>query len=250
MSFFPRKKRAGTLNPDPLGLRCVSSAAAWVDHPWIYHPLVVSNHRLRSRPCPCNRSCQHAPCRRRPAPYSRSSPYKNALEVCLCPSSRQCRHYLACSRLGVRHCFGSGSLFVLEASRCCQLTSRQVPPQPTWPSWKYSSCCSFCELILHFGTATLILRRSPNPLLGRIKVNCRKSSPGWRKSRCFAPDQLSVTFWPYDVGSDKKVTTGKRMCAAGLDLDFGLHSQLDRAPTKPNAGLHPTSVDWANYPEK
>jgi hypothetical protein len=52
------------------------------------------------------------------------------------------------------------------------------------------------------------------------------------------------------VGSDKKVTTGKRMCAAGLDLDFGLHSQLDRAPTKPNAGLHPTSVDWANYPEK
>jgi hypothetical protein len=62
---------------------------------------------------------------------------------------------------------------------------------------------------LHLGTATLVLRRSPNPLFGRIKVNCRKSSPGWRKSRCFAPDQLSVTFWPYDVGSDKKVTTGE-----------------------------------------
>src|SRR5580692_11281914 len=151
MSFFPRKRRAGTLNPDPLGLKCVSSAAAW-----IYHPLVVSNHRLRSRPSPC----------------SRSAPYKHALEVCLCPSSCPCRHYLACSRLGFRHCLGSS--FVLEASRCCQLTSRQVPPQPTWPSWKYSSCCSFCELILHLGTATLVLRRSPNPLFGRIKVNCRK----------------------------------------------------------------------------
>jgi hypothetical protein len=81
-------------------------------------------------------------------------------------------------------------------------------------------------------------------------VNCRKSSPRWRKSRCFAPDQLSVTFWPYDVGSDKKVTTGKRMCAAGLDLDFDLHSQLDGAATKPNAGLHRTSVDWTNCPEK
>jgi hypothetical protein len=49
-------------------------------------------------------------------------------------------------------------------------------------------------------------------------VNCRKSSPGWRKSRCFAPGQLSVTFWPYDVGLDKKVTTGKRMCARDLTL--------------------------------
>src|SRR6202167_2176702 len=196
---FSKKNRAGTLNPDPLGLKCVSSAAAGVDHPSIYHPLLVSNHRLRSRPCPCNRSCQHASRRRRPAPCSRSSPYKHALEVCLCPSSRPCRHYLACSRLEFRHCLGLSS--VLEASRCCQLTSRQVPPQPTWPSWKYSSCCSFCELILHLGTATLVLRRSPNPLFGRIKVNCRKSSPGWRKSRCFAPDQLSVTFWPYDVGS-------------------------------------------------
>jgi hypothetical protein len=87
-------------------------------------------------------------------------------------------------------------------------------------------------------------------VLWRIKVNFRKSSPGWRKSRSFAPDQLSVTFWPYDVGSDKKVTTEERMCAAGLDLDFGLHSQLDRAATEPNAGLHRTSVDWANYPEK
>jgi hypothetical protein len=58
---------------------------------------------------------------------------------------------------------------------------------------------------------------------------------------------MNVTFWPYDVGSDKKVTTGKRMCAAGLDLDFDLHSQLDGAATKPNARLHRTSVDWTNY---
>src|SRR5580692_4783914 len=87
--IFPRKKRAGTLNPDPLGLKCVSSASAW-----IYHPLVVSNHRSRNHPCPCNRSCQHASCRRRPAPYSRSAPCKHALEVCLCP----CHHYLACSQ--------------------------------------------------------------------------------------------------------------------------------------------------------
>src|ERR1700722_8295858 len=81
--IFPRKKRAGTLNPDPLGLKCLSSAASWVDHPWIYHPLVVSNHRSRSRP----------------SPYSRSAPYKHALAVCLCPSSCPCHHYLACSQL-------------------------------------------------------------------------------------------------------------------------------------------------------
>src|SRR5271167_3372074 len=166
MSFSPRKKRAGTLNPDPLGLKCVSSAAAWV-----YRPLVVSIHRSRNRPCPCNRSCQHASCRRRPAPYSRSAPYKHALEVCLCPSS--CRHYLACSQLGFRHRFGSSS--VPEASRWCLLTSPPAPLQPTSPSLNYSSFCSFCELILHPGTATLVLGRSPHPLLGRIRANCRKS---------------------------------------------------------------------------
>jgi hypothetical protein len=137
MSFFPRKKRAGTLNPDPLGLKCVSSAAAWVDRPWIYHPLVVLNHRLRSRPCPCNRSCHNASCRRRPAPYSRSAPYKHALELCLCPSSCPCRHCLACSRLGFQHCLGSS--FVLEASRWCLLTSPPAPLQPTSPSLNYSS---------------------------------------------------------------------------------------------------------------
>jgi hypothetical protein len=49
-------------------------------------------------------------------------------------------------------------------------------------------------------------------------VNCRKSSPRWRKSRCFAPDQLSVTFWPYDVGSDKKVTPGKECVPRDLTL--------------------------------
>jgi hypothetical protein len=58
----------------------------------------------------------------------------------------------------------------------------------------YSSFCSFCELILHPGTATLVLGRSPRPLPGRIKANCRKSSPGWRKSRCFAPRSAECHF--------------------------------------------------------
>jgi hypothetical protein len=43
------------------------------------------------------------------------------------------------------------------------------------------------------------------------------------------PISLSVAFWPYDVGSDKKVTIGKRMRAAGLDLDFGLHLSTRRS---------------------
>src|SRR5277367_803874 len=223
--IFPRKKRAGTLNPDPLGLNCVSSAAAWVDHPWIYHPLVVSIHRSRNRPCPCNRSCQHASCRRRPAPYSRSAPYKHALEVCLCPSSCPCRHYLACSRLGFRHRFGSSS--VPEASRWCLLTGPPALLQPTSPSLNYSSFCSFCELILDPGTATLVLGRSPHPLLGRIKANCRKSSPGWRKSRCFAPDECHFLAIRCGIGQES-YNRGKNV---RLDLDFGPQPQLDRAAT-------------------
>ena len=35
------------------------------------------------------------------------------------------------------------------------------------------------------------------------------------------PISVNVAGWPYDVELFKKVTTGKRMCAAGLDLDFG-----------------------------
>jgi len=42
---------------------------------------------------------------------------------------------------------------------------------------------------------------------------------------------MNVTFRPYDLGSDKKVTTGgeKELRDAGLDPGFRLHSQLDRA---------------------
>src|ERR1700691_4538266 len=70
-------------------------------------------------------------------------------------------------------------------------------------------------------------REEPTSLLGRIKANCRKSYPAWRKSRCLAPDQLNVTFRPYDLGSDEKVTTGeeKELCDAGLDPGF--RSALD-----------------------
>jgi hypothetical protein len=81
-------------------------------------------------------------------------------------------------------------------------------------------------------------------------VNCRKSSPGWRKSRCFAPDQLSVTFWPYDVGSDKKVTTGKRMCAAGLDLISTCTLNSTERRQILMRVFYPTSVVWTNYPEE
>jgi len=82
-------------------------------------------------------------------------------------------------------------------------------------------------------------------------VNCRESSPGWRKSRCLAPDQMNVTFRPYDLGSDKKVTTGgeKELRDAGLDPGFRPALSTGQSGDKPNAGLHRTSVDWADCPE-
>jgi hypothetical protein len=49
----------------------------------------------------------------------------------------------------------------------------------------------------------------------------------------------------------RKLQPGKECGAGGFDLDFDLHSQLDRAATKPYmrvyAGLQ---LIWANYPEK
>jgi len=47
---------------------------------------------------------------------------------------------------------------------------------------------------LHLGTATLVSGEAQILCLERIKVNGRESSPGWRKSRCFAPDQSECRF--------------------------------------------------------
>src|SRR5258708_9536122 len=97
VSSFPRgKNRVGTFNPDPLGLRCLSSAPAWVDH------LAFLIHRLRSRPCLCRSSCL---CSRCHWPYSQPclcksfDPSMRAFRSCPCPSCPSRLHHHVCSPL-------------------------------------------------------------------------------------------------------------------------------------------------------